>query len=282
MTQSAATPSRLRGFFSNPWVGVIGSIASVIGVLLAIYFFVGSRRERELTYFVHPVKSIVVRAGEVSELSVSSRGSEIKSDVTTAQIALWNAGKEPIRAQHVLRPFIIQTEGNTPILEARIRKQSRDVVELQLDQSRIDQGQVRVSWSILERGDGGVVQMILAGGTGVELSASAVIEGQPEVRSIAYTRRILPPIEQYAKNAREDRIWVSLSLSMGVGFVAIALASMFASLKQGARRGIPNRSKWREAWDASKLSLGAAMLFIGMAVLRMFLVSRDPGPPFGF
>ncbi len=207
MTESGTTPGRLRKFFSNPAVGITGSIASVIGVVLAIYFFFESTYDRELTYFVHPVKSIVVRAGEASELSVTVGGAQIEGNVTAIQLAFWNAGKEPIRAQHVLHPFVIQTEDNTPILEATVRKVSRKVVGLQLDQSKKDQGQLGVSWSILEEGDGGVVQLIVSGSTEVGVSASAIIEGQPEVRSIEFTRELRPPIEQYASIAIKAR-WV--------------------------------------------------------------------------
>lgn len=272
MTESETTPGWLRRFFSNPAVGILGSIASMIALGLAIYFYIESTQNRELTYFVHPVKSIVVRAGEASELSVTLGGALIKGDVTATQLAFWNAGKEPIRAQHVLRPFVIQTENNTPILEARVRKETREVVELELDQSKMDQGQLGVSWSILEVGDGGVVQLILSGGTEVGVSASAVIEGQPEVRSIAFTREIRTPIEQYAYIAAQNR--KTALVFGGMGAVMGVLASFM--LVRSKRRGQKFEFKW-SGWAL----IGQTIMIIVFAVYFL-LRAQPPGPPFGF
>ncbi len=57
-------------FFSQPVVGIAGSIASIIGIGLSVYFFLASRETSELTYFVHPAKAAVVRTGQTSRLSI--------------------------------------------------------------------------------------------------------------------------------------------------------------------------------------------------------------------
>ncbi len=56
--------------FSNPWVSLLTSIFSVVAVPLAIYLYFASARTRRLTYFVSPVKTIVVKGGEASTLRV--------------------------------------------------------------------------------------------------------------------------------------------------------------------------------------------------------------------
>jgi hypothetical protein len=45
---------RLTTFFSNPWIGLIGSIASIVDLLLAIFFSVQGKQERQLIFFVNP------------------------------------------------------------------------------------------------------------------------------------------------------------------------------------------------------------------------------------
>jgi hypothetical protein len=141
---------KLRRFFSNhPLVGVIGvvgSLASVISVPLAIYLFFESYKTRELTYYVHPVRAIVATTGAASRLSVNYAGKEIATDVTAVQVALWNRGRETIRTADILKPLIIQTEGRTPILEATIRMETRDVVGLRkMDESELDRGRLAIS-----------------------------------------------------------------------------------------------------------------------------------------
>ncbi len=160
MTTNGNFPILLR-FFSNPIVGIIGSLASVAGVVLAVYFYLQSERHRELTYIVNPAKTIVLKAGQTSRLSVTLDGKKFDNDLTAAQIAFWNSGNETIRRDHILKPFVIRTARDAPIIEARILKQSRDVVDITLGTTRISTGEIAVSWNILEQNDGGVIQIVL-------------------------------------------------------------------------------------------------------------------------
>ena len=171
-------------FISHPMVvtlGLIGAVASIISIPLAVYFFLLGNRMRELTYYVHPVKAVVVKTGEASRLAVMYDGKEIKTDVVAVQVALWNQGRETIRKSHVLRPLVINTVA--PILEAVVRKETRQgIVGIKLDESEGGSGRLGVSWDILETDDGGVIQLILAGKTDTKVTAAAVIEGQKEIR----------------------------------------------------------------------------------------------------
>lgn len=72
-----------------------------------------------------------------------------------------------------------------------------------LDLSRLSSGEVGVSWDILEKNDGGVLQLVYAGlricGTeDVGIDAGAVIEGQPAIVRPDYSRTLPSPSEQYA------------------------------------------------------------------------------------
>jgi hypothetical protein len=147
-------------FFSRPVVGIAGSIASIIGIALSVYFFVASRETPELTYFVHPAKAAVVRTGQTSRLSVQFDGQILTSDITAAQVAFWNAGRRPIRGGAILSPLVIRTGNREQILEVRLQKTSRDVVGMSVNSSRLASGEVEIRWSILEQNDGGVLQIV--------------------------------------------------------------------------------------------------------------------------
>src|SRR5690242_9415759 len=153
-------PSAVMRFFSNPIVGILGALASIISVPLAIYFFAQTTQFRELVYYVNPAQAIVVKAGEVSKLRVLIGDRELKSDVTTAQIAIWNRGNESLKPENVLVPVVIRTVPSVPILEAKIRTKSRDAIGFVLDESHLEDGIVGLSWKILEQGDGGVIQIV--------------------------------------------------------------------------------------------------------------------------
>lgn len=172
---------KLRGaigkWTKNVWVV---SILTGLATGLLVWWFTYDR-PRQLTVYVDPTAAAVVQRGETSNLIVTHRGTEVTTDVTAIQVSLWNAGDVAIRGQHVLSPIKLRLSGGTPILEATVRKSSREVVGLNLDTSEAKDGVVKVSWSILEKEDGGVIQVVYAGGEAAILQCEGVIEGQKKV-----------------------------------------------------------------------------------------------------
>ncbi len=183
-----------RFFANHPAVGIISAIVGVVSLIVTVYFHMQDTKYRELAYYVSPAKAVVVGAGESSNLRVYMGDQMLQSDVTAAQIQIWNQGKEPIKPGDVLAPLTIRTNPSVPILEATIRKSSRDVVHLSLDREHFKDGIVTLSWNILEQRDGGVLQLIYAGGPTTEIAVSGVIVGQRAIRRIEYTGKIESPL----------------------------------------------------------------------------------------
>ncbi|MFL6207529.1 MAG: hypothetical protein ACJ74W_01690 [Pyrinomonadaceae bacterium] len=175
---SSISPPKI---FFNPWVGFVGTIASVLGVAIAIYFYAEGRKNHQLAYYVNPAKTVVVQAGQASKLVVNFDNQVIGTDITAAQVAFWNQGKLSIRRDDVLKPIVIYTENNAPILEATLRKSSRDVVQISLSTDDLQKGRVPISWNILEHNDGGIIQLIYAGNPNVHINMDGVIEGQKNI-----------------------------------------------------------------------------------------------------
>jgi hypothetical protein len=181
-------PSRVLRWFANPWVGIGGSIASVLGVLLAIYFYYAGARERRLTFYVVPSKTIIVKSGMSSAITVSHEGQAISTDVTAAQVVVWNRGNESIRPDNILSPVYLQVLPPAPIPEIIIRKQRRPVSDITLGAMELSNGKVPVLWKILEHNDGAVIQVIYAGPPTSRLAVTGVVEGQEQVNETSFTR----------------------------------------------------------------------------------------------
>lgn len=149
MTEEPKVVSEDRGWsirlFSHPVMVMIAWVATVLSLILAIYFFYVSARKRDLISYVNPAKAVVVKTGEASRLRVLYGDQELTSDVTAAQVAIWNAGNDSIRPENVLESIIIKTSPSVPILEASVRKTSRRVINFSLDRSHLSQGVLGVS-----------------------------------------------------------------------------------------------------------------------------------------
>src|ERR1017187_4110943 len=178
--EAAKRPTSILVWFAaHPIVGFVGTLASVLGVVLAVAFYLAAIRTRELSLYVNPSRATIVKSGQSSDLHVLYRGKDVSTDVTALQVELWNAGKESIRPEHVLSPITLETSPKVPILEARIRHVSRPFTQIVVDQTQIADGKVTVSWKILEHNDAAVIQFILAGPTETSIRPSGSLEGQP-------------------------------------------------------------------------------------------------------
>lgn len=271
MSGNNINKTSLLHFFGRPAVGITGLIATIIGIILSVYFFLASREKVELTYFVHPAKAAVVRRGQTSRLAVQFDGQVLTSDATAAQIAFWNAGSKPIRANSVLSPLVIRTRNKERILEAKLRKTSRDVVNITLDPSRLAAGEVVIGWNILEQNDGGILQIIYAGDETVNIQAHAVLEGQPEIVELRYGMELRPPGEEYTRR-RGPRAQIPNYVVTAVGVTMIPVF-LLLSARRRKRGQKPLRSDW--------FILINGPILIAMGIWGL-LTQRPPGPPFGF
>lgn len=191
---------KLLRLLSHPAVAILSLVSAIVGLIglpLSFYFYYASKESPQLTYYAHPAKAAIVRVGEASRLSTTFDNKPIETDITAAQVAIWNEGGRAIKREQVLKPVVIFTENGAPILEATIRKSSREVTHLALNTEELQKGRVTVLWDILEQNDGGVIQLIYAGNPDVRISAEGVIEGQPQIERLEFAGRIKSPSEQY-------------------------------------------------------------------------------------
>jgi len=288
------TGSTLRRFFSNPLVGAAGSVASIAGLLLATYFYKEGKEAPQLTFYVHPVRAVVLQAGQASRLSARFDNELVRSDITAVQVAVWNRGKLAIRQDRVLKPVVILTMNHAPILEAQIRKSTREVTELSLNTTDLEKGRVTVSWRILEQNDGGVIQLIYAGGPSVAIRVDGAIEGQKEIAQLVFPRTIRSAEEQFLATVRGPRTLGSVMLAVGILFVLIGIVDKVID-KQGGRRfesallSLFGRGDDRSALArfvarglrivVENLPLGLGLTAVGYAVY-VLLIREQYVPPF--
>lgn len=194
-------------FFSNPLVGIIGSIASVISLVVGFYFFYEGKRYPDLTFYVSPVRTTVVKSGNTSELQVLFSGKEIQGDISAAQISLWNAGKQPINTETILTPIQIVTTNQSRILDASIRNAGRAPTAISLDKSQLDKGILGVSWKILEHRDGTQIQLIYSGDPTVAFKVVGDVAEQPDhkISEQKYAGRITSAEEQISNS--HETVW---------------------------------------------------------------------------
>lgn len=184
------TRSPRQGFLSriakHPVISVVGPIIGLTSLTLSIIFFVTSRVEPKLSYSVNPVRTTILQSGRATSLRVFHGDEEIASDVTAGQIAIWNRGRQAIVPEDVLEDLQIVTEPPVRILEASVREETRTVIAFTHDDARYDEGIVPISWRILEKDDGALVEVLYMGSEEVGISVRGTIKDQRALDSVGH------------------------------------------------------------------------------------------------
>jgi len=243
------------------YVNIGGLLVGVIGVVLAVYFYMVSKEERELVYYVNPVKSIVFSSNN-NELSVIYKGDIISSDVAAAQVAIWNKGNKAVKKENMLKEFMLDVGGDHQVLEARIRKMSRDITNISLNTESSALGRVVIDWDILEKNDGCVVQLIYTGDTSTTVKAFGIVEGQGNVR-----------INQGFFDNNESRIVTQIIWTIIGIIVFIKVEAIYK------RQYLENKRR------SSLYKIAALFLFyvvLTAIYIHFVLLFSNKEPPFGF
>jgi hypothetical protein len=258
----------------------VDRVIAFLGVGLAVYFYFHPYPTRCLTYQIHPVRSpLIVESrtnsadGQAEALAASFQGKPVAGPVYSALIAVWNAGNQAIRHGDILEPLTIRT-GGTPILEARMLYATRRVVNWRLAGADGVQGLVTADWDILEKDDGGIVQVVYAGGPETPIIVSAVMESQREITPGGEARYFLTRQKNFLRG------WLGLRLA-GWVFLALGLAGIYLGL-MGLLRN--KGQAYPQGMVSRVLSTFAIMVNLLLFSLGFYLVLllQDTRVPFPF
>lgn len=267
LLEEKAKQGRWEKIYSHPLVSLAGTIGTVVFGLLSLYLYYESKIYPFLTYAINPTKTQLVRTGQTSSIGVTFNNKQVTNDITAVQIALWNNGKQPIRKDAILDPVTICTKTGAPILEATLRNVSRKVVGLTLEQADIQKGRLGLSWNILEKDDGGSIQIIYEGNTNVNLLVDGSIVGQNRINDTPLL-------------ASRDRRTVFVTWLFAVYLVVCIVtyaALLPAALSKSRKAGW---HKWYESGYnlCGGVSLLILLYLVGQSIYTYLTASKSPIP----
>lgn len=266
-------------YFTSRRLAIIGLFTTIIAAIIAYYFFLESQKLSVLTYYIHPVKAIVIDSTRSSKFEIYYDGKEIKSSITTVQIAIWNEGNLAIKMDDVLKDIIIKTKNGTPILEATIRNQTRDVINFKLDSQDIQNGRLGVRWKILEESDGGIIQITYIGSPNTLFEFEGIVEVQGQIRELTFPGKIKNAMEQYTTQRKENK---RFGIMFAVLFLVYSLLFLLI-LKVKRKSKIIARSKlMNKLFKVLTYAIPLLIIMIGVASYYFLYYKQTPNPPFGF
>ena len=209
----------------------------LMGVLLAIVFYVRGKRYRTLEYEVTSHTLVENLTALLDGLEVLFRGST-QERITVARIAIWNAGNETIRKDDLtpVSPFGVCVGSGATVLDSRLARCLQPANQVAALDPRpalgeYDATMIPITFDYLDPGDGFVLQIVHTGTSETRVETAGVVKGPGKIRrtlSTYYrTDRIIPyPLSLLVRSKVFGCVGV-------ITYLAVAAAGLYGPLVAG-------------------------------------------------
>ena len=145
---------------ANPWFALLSFLIAIIGVITAVFFYYRGKKVKSPCYAIQSFNIVRDLVSKIESLEMLYDGTPIKN-LTVTKIAFWNAGRDTINSEDIptTKPLIIRTRGESKILDAKVHSMKNPANRLSISTSE-DQLSSKIEFEYLDKGEGGVFQLI--------------------------------------------------------------------------------------------------------------------------
>lgn len=182
---------KILKFSKSPILLYSSYLITFISFLLAIYFFLESKKERDPYFISSNYNEPILKNYRIDSedelglkiiLNTDKKNKFIKGDIYSSKIFFWNNGKESIKKENILQKLIIYPKGQSQILGVRILKESRpEITKFNINLNKIS-NEINISFRILELNDGATIQIIYNGDESEKFFIKGIIESVKEIK----------------------------------------------------------------------------------------------------
>jgi hypothetical protein len=204
-----------------PVIGVVGSVATVFFGLLSLYWYLKSRRTKQLVFVFHNTR---VQTRDHPEVTIHFRG-EVIENLQRTEIVCWNGGTEEVRWTDIPDAFppSLQFEDGVRVLSVAMVCASSP--EISANVKETEKGTVVFTFDYLNPGEGVVGEILYEARDPSWLPAelNAAVKGGSVV--------VRPYHDgNFVRNEEAWQVRVGVSAILILGILCIALDAAFARL----------------------------------------------------
>ncbi len=154
-------PSFLTKLTHSDIVNIISVCFGFVSILLAVYFYLKSKKTKILSYAQRSFRIITNRFSSIEGIQVSLFGEPVET-VTSTRIAIWNGGNDTIHDDDipVLDQVRIVPTASSKVHRLSIIETSNESSNMRIDEIKTPSTQWQVRFEYVDPGDGMVVEIV--------------------------------------------------------------------------------------------------------------------------
>lgn len=161
----------------NPWISALSLFLALLGIVLAIIFFIRSRRTKEPQYVIRSTNLMRDFTSRLEALEMTYAGERI-SNLTATKLAFWNNGKDTINGSDIASadPLMVKVNDGYKILDSSVLYAKNAANQFSINQSD-DGSHVLIQFDYLDADEGGVIQLLHTGKSSDDIEVCGTIKG---------------------------------------------------------------------------------------------------------
>lgn len=170
----------LRSISTSPFLPIGSFVLAIFAVVMAIFFYVRSRRSKVPLYTKRSFNIIQDFSTKLSYLTVQYKN-ETVDNLTITKLAFWNDGRQTINMIDIAEadPLRISAIHNSKILSAEVIYSRNPANRFRI--SDIEQyTSTKLLFDYLDRNEGGVIQIIHTGKSSKDIEVKGTVKGAGE------------------------------------------------------------------------------------------------------
>lgn len=272
-------------FSRGDWIGIFGII---LGCVISTFFWWISEKSREVRITTNPVITQIVNKGIASNLDVKYKGKEVTENLFAVQIAVWNAGKEPVRREDIISEVLVVVPDGLQVLESAVIKSTRPEIAFEVRDVSTTNNRYRLDWRILEKEDGGIIQFLCTGDKTLRFQLTGTVVGQGSLATFQLGESVRSWLSSVLGLSKSDRA-LDTAKKSGVNvtpqpfnfrwFGWIIICMGIAMFVVTGRHAFSSKRANRVSWKVAAF-VGASIFYIFMGIVWLVIQAADS--PFGF
>lgn len=176
-------------YLKKNWLGALGLVIGVVGIVLSYFFYSLSIQSREPVFMTLNNVAIFSSSGELTskyiKLVKRIDDRELSNNLYVQEVVFWNNGKQAIKKTNLLKPLVLSFDQGVEIIDAFITEMGRpDIVKGSIQFKPGDKN-VSLEFDILEKNDGIKIQIVYSALKAEKAILKGAIEGVTEIKKIS-------------------------------------------------------------------------------------------------
>lgn len=166
---------------NNPIFQIISLLFGLIGIFLAILFFIKGKKQTKPFFAKRSFNLISEKIKNIGNFNISFNNQEI-NNLTVTKVAIWNAGNQTLNHSDFAQNDLlkIKAEEGIEFYDSKIVYESDETCMMSIDANR---NEIMVLFDYFDRNQGGIIQITHSGKGSKDINILGTVKGTGKIQT---------------------------------------------------------------------------------------------------